>query len=352
MAGLILLLARCSEDFAEYLFARGIYRVYRRTIAAVTGLLPFSLGEVALYLLLPLAAFLLLRWVVHMGREERWYVLKRGLLRLFSVLGVLFFLFVLGCGGNYYRKTYAELAGLEIQPSTDEELFDLCLILTSRANAAREKLADYEDEAGVFALPYSFDILSSNAKAAIEDLSGEITVLSGNYAKPKPVLASRQMSRFGITGVFFPFTVEANVNVDVPDYTIGAAMCHELSHMAGFMREDEANYLAYLACTYSDDEVLRYSGVMSALSYAGNALYRAAPELYRLVCENYSDAVIRDLVANDVYWGQFADTTANELGEKVNDAYLKANHQSTGTQSYGAMVDLLLAEYRLKNRSN
>jgi len=37
-----------------------------------------------------------------------------------------------------------------------------------------------------------------------------------------------------------------------------------------------------------------------------------------------------------------------ETAEKVNDTYLKANNQTDGTQSYGRVVDLLLAEYRQK----
>ena len=56
------------------------------------------------------------------------------------------------------------------------------------------------------------------------------------------------MSRTEITGIFIPFTMEANVNVDIPDYSLGSTMCHELAHLHGFIREDEANYISYLAC--------------------------------------------------------------------------------------------------------
>ena len=59
-----------------------------------------------------------------------------------------------------------------------------------------------------------------------------------------------------------------------------------------------------------------------------------------------SDAVRRDRAADRAYWAQFEDTKTNEFGEKMNDTYLKANDQKEGTKSYGAMVDLLLAEYR------
>ena len=47
------------------------------------------------------------------------------------------------------------------------------------------------------------------------------------------------------------------------------------------MREDEANFIAYLACTGSDNVYLQYAGWVYALIYAANALYSAAgAEIY------------------------------------------------------------------------
>ena len=346
VAGLTLLLAKCSEKFAEFVFARGIYRVYRTPISFLTGLLPCSLGELILYALVPAVLSALIVWIVHMIKTRDHRVLLRGLLDILCVLGLVFFMFVFGCGANYYRYTYAQCTEMEVVPGTDEELYGLCLSLTDRANALRDTLSDCENEAGVFALPCTDRALAQRAKNAMTALGEQIPVLHGYYAPPKPVLWSEGMSRLEITGVFFPFTVEANVNVEASDFTIGAAMCHELGHMAGFMREDEANYLAYLACTRSGDPVLEYSGTMLALVYCANALNKSAPARYSLIRERYSDAVRRDLVADADYWKQYDDKPASEFGEKMNDTYLKANAQSEGTKSYGGMVDLLLAEYR------
>lgn len=350
VAGLTLLLAKTSERFAERFFARGIYRVFHTPIAALTGLLPFSLAELILYCLVPSVLAMLLVWAVHIlrGKGGRGRCVLQGAIRALGLLGLVFFLFVFGCGANYYRSTYAALAGLETAPGTDEELQGLCLELAEQAGALRERLADCEDAQGVFALPFGQRELGERARAAMIGMGREQAVFACYYSRPKPVVWSRGMSRLGITGVFFPFTQEANVNVDAPDYSIGAAMCHELSHMAGFMREDEANYLAWLACTRQDDPILAYSGTMLALAYAGNALARSDPARYRQVYDGLSDAVKRDQAADRAYWARFEDTKTSEFGEKMNDTYLKANDQKAGTKSYGAMVDLLLAEYRLK----
>lgn len=347
LSAALLLAARCVPGFAERIFARRIFRTYRY-ITFVTGWTSFCFAEWVLYGFAAAVFTLLTLWVIHIikGKGHRAAVLARGAADCLLLLGLVFFLFMLGSGGNYYRDTYAELSGLPVEPSSVEELSGLYETLTVQANTLREKLESCEDADGVFALPCDRDSLGMAASAAMEQLGSQEPYLRGSYPRPKAVLWSRQMSRFGITGVYFPFTVEANVNVDVAAYSLGAAMCHELSHVAGFMREDEANYLAYRACVRSGSDILAYSGTVLALIYTGNALYRADAECYSRIRSTFCAGLNRDLAADSAYWQQYEGTLASEVGEAVNDAYLKANHQSDGVRSYGAMVDLLLAEYR------
>lgn len=81
-------------------------------------------------------------------------------------------------------------------------------------------------------------------------------------------------------GYILQFTVEANFNGDMPDYNVPHTLCHELSHLKGFMREDEANFIGYLACISSENEVFRYSGYLTGWVYAGNALARVDMRRY------------------------------------------------------------------------
>ena len=122
-------------------------------------------------------------------------------------------------------------------------------------------------------------------------------------------------------------------------------MCHELSHICGYMREDEANFISYLACIGSGEQDFAYSGTMLALIHSTNQLYAVDPEGWSEVRELLSDGVRRDLAANSLYWAKY-DTPVGDSASRVNDAYLKANDQQDGLKSYGRMVDLLIAFYR------
>ena len=51
---------------------------------------------------------------------------------------------------------------------------------------------------------------------------------------------------------------------------------------------------------------------------------------------------------NNEYWDQYEGKVA-EVSNQVNDTYLKLNDQKDGVQSYGRVVDLMLAMF-LQNR--
>ncbi len=123
-------------------------------------------------------------------------------------------------------------------------------------------------------------------------------------------------------------------------------MCHELSHVRGFMREDEANFIAYLACRISDDIEFKYSGIMLALIHSANALYSTDSKLFNeLVKNHYSKEMLIDLKDNSLYWQKHSGFLS-KVSNTVNNSYLKINGQSDGVRSYGRMVDLLIADYK------
>lgn len=340
----ILLLCKQNAWIAEHIFARGIYRVLSIGYSSLTSLFPFSIAEWC-YILVPIFVIaVVIRFIIRLvhGEQERMEIVGTFLKNVACTCSVLFFAYTMLCGVNYYRYSFTYYSGLDVRDSSAEELKALVVELAEQASVLREEIPA-EDEDGVFQLTTSNKETAKKAREAMKLLGEEYPVLAGWNGLPKSVLLSKLMSYTEITGVFFPYTMEANVDVDISDYSIPSTMCHELSHLRGFMREDEANFLAYLACMSSEDVEVQYSGVMLALIHSGNALYRQNQDMFWEVRELYSDGVDKDLTANSVYWNRYKDTVISTISDKINDTYLKANNQSDGVQSYGRMVDLLLA---------
>lgn len=347
LALLLMAMAKRSVYFTEEIFAKRIFHAYSQAFSFVTGWIPFSLAEAGVVLgIVVIPLIVIWRIIVYIkGKGKRVYLMASDLISLLCIGAVVYFMLVMGCSVNYYRKPVAEYLGLTVRDSSVEELYALHAELAERTSAVRKQLT-LEDADGVYCLSVSTAELAKWCDDTYDTLAAAQEVFHGTYPKPKRILFSGLMSRTELTGVYVPFTMEANVNVAVPDYSIASTMCHELAHLRGFIREDEANYISYLACMASDNLELQYSGLMEALILSGNALYGKNPELYYEIRAGYDEGVNRDLAANSAYWAQFHDTKISKTTEKLNDTYLKANNQSDGVQSYGRMVDLLLAEYR------
>lgn len=330
----------------EVVYSRGIYPVLSSVSGFFSSLLPRSVSEAMIFLLLIVILFCLSRSIYRIirKRSDR----KRLTLRLVSsvlcAVSCIVFAFTAFCGLNYSRETFAQSSGFTVIPSSAEELQELCIMLVWEANGLRADLP--ENTQGVMISGFtSVDETAGFAQSAYANLGEQYPSLSGYIPRPKPVYFSNAMSYLNITGIYIPFFFEANVNVDVSAYSIPATMMHELSHFKGYMREEEANFIAYLACRGSGNAEFAYSGTMLALQNSLNALYTSDTGRYAEVAALISDAVQRDRAANSAYWRQFEGTAAT-VSTRVNDVYLKTNNQSEGVQSYGQMVDLLLAEYR------
>ncbi|MBS5545256.1 MAG: DUF3810 domain-containing protein [Lachnospiraceae bacterium] len=341
---LLQLAARKVPGFGQW-YAVTIYPLITGSLGRFMGIFPFSVTELGLYLLIVL-------FVVSLVRSWRRPLKILG--RLLFGASLLFFLFTVNCGINYYRQPFSSLSGLTIQPSSSQELYDLCSWLVEQIQDSVRQLEDQASEENGFSGQTSREPLPSYGKLleygrqgqlAMRRLGEEFPVLAGFYPAPKPLLLSRILSVQQLCGVYSPFTVEANYNREMPLYNIPHTICHELSHLKGFMREDEANFIGYAACIHSEDLYFRYSGYLMGWVYAGNALTQADPEGFAALRSALPQAALTDLSYNNAYWDAFQGKVA-EVSTRVNDTYLKLQDQQDGIQSYGRVVDLMLAYHR------
>jgi uncharacterized protein DUF3810 len=339
-----------APEVVERLYASVLYPRLARALAAATGVVPFSIGEG----LIALAALALLGWLYRVARHvgkatgQRWRLAGAAAARAAAGGGMVYLLFLLLWGLNYHRPPLAVITGLG-QATTAvalDELEGLCAELVGTANDTRKGVP--EDEHGVGLLREGVRGTLGRAVSAVRAAASAYPVVHGPYARPKGVLLSTGMSYLGVSGIYLPFTAEANVNVIVPASQLPFTACHELAHQGGIAPEDEANFLAYAACLRHPDPDFRYSGALNAALYAVNAL--AASQRPRAVAvAKWSPAVRRDLDALTA-WNLRYQGPAETAARAVNDAYLKTQGVAEGVRSYGRMVDLLILERRRAKR--
>lgn len=341
------LLAR-HQAFTENIFSEQIFRRLSAVISFLTSLVPFSLTEILAILGIPLLVALVIFWIIRMVRgPERKAILGRTLRLLSWIISCLYLAFMLLHGFNYARLPVAESFSLPVRQRSTDELAETAKWLAGLTSELRQTRR--EDETGVFTLEKSVRETLRAAADGYDAAAVENPVVRGNRIRPKGVLLSHYWSYTGITGMYFPFLVEANVNIDIMPSQIPDTALHEIAHTRGFAREDEANFLAFYTGIKHPQADFTYSVLLNTTVRCLNSLYGTDRDAYSQVAATLSDEVWRDLQANSEYWKQFAGPV-KETSTKINHAYLQANLQEDGVRSYGRMVDLVLAWYEQMNQ--
>lgn len=349
---------RTSTVFATS-YSNNIYPYWTKSLGALLGFLPFSVFEFLIISAIIFVLFFFIKLIVIFikNREKStrfyfWYHFKKYLLNLGIIVLSVLLMYTLTCGINYYRLPFSVCANINTKEYSIEDLEKLCRILAEDLNEYSQYIDTDED--GFFTTD-NIDI-EKEASIAMEALSVKYPCLTDFYPNAKPVFFSKFMSYTGISGIYSPFTIEANYNNHMPDIEKPMTICHELSHLSGYMLEDEANFIGYLGCLESESYEFKYSGTYIAFIYASNAYFDYGDiDVYNDIMNSLNPQVFKDMEHCSDYWYSDEVNIEVEIGgeeinmsdvsSQVNDNYLQMNGQSDGVRSYDHVTDLLLSYY-------
>ena len=258
------------------------------------------------------------------------------------------------CFVLYRTSNFAQMHDLPQNEHTNEQLEALGYGVIEGLNKAAEEVE--RDSKGCVVMNCDYD---ETAKKAMKNLGKEFRNLDGYYVTPKPIICSFFMSQMNLTGIYFPFSMEANYNNDAYKAKLPCTVCHELAHTRGYIQEDEASFIAVLACIRSDDANYRYAGYLTALTYVRNKIFDYADDDKKAEFDSaISDKVWADIDANREYWDSvkekkdtvFDSQTVSKISSDFVDNNLKLNGVEDGSKSYGRMVDLML-NYFIDNKA-
>ena len=353
---LINIIAGKIPSLVEKYYSNGINIYIVKIMSKIFSIFPCSIFEILIYIsLLSVLVFLIYSIYYIMKKPNNILsYLKNSFLNIISIVGIVYFLFVVLWGLNYNRMNLKDSLIVDYNKSHNEnikdvdydkeDLINLYKFLIEKCNDIRAEVL--EDEQKVMKCNTDYKEVLNRANNGYENVSILNLNKRGSYAPAKPILNSNLLCYTGITGIYSPFTGEANVNTGVPDIYIPFTTLHEMAHQRGYGSEDECNFLAYIACINNEDYDFQYSGYILALKYTASALAKVDYDALVSLNGELSSSVINDLNYRREFWKQY-EGKVNEVSDHMNSNYLKANGVEEGTLSYGKVVNLLLVYYRL-----
>lgn len=334
---LIKVLALFPEVVERY-YSNGLYVYISKFSRLVLGWIPFSVGDLCYTILI----FFILRWVYknRIGFFKNW---KDNGLTILSFVSILYFLFHILWGINYYRIPLHEKIGIE-KEYTKLQLENLTLKLIAQTNHLQLQIEKEHFKRVVY--HYSEHKMYEMAPNGYGLMQNQLSSIKYHNESIKSSLYSLPLSYMGFGGYLNPFTNEAQVNYLKPKYTSPLTICHEMAHQTGIGSESDCNFIGFMAASSNKDVYFQYSAYAFALNYCLYNLEMMEEGSGMKYKKMINKGVLENFNENKTFWKQY-QTWLNDFFEYFYDKFLKFNQQKDGMESYSKFVGLLV-NYDLK----
>jgi len=313
-----------------------------RVMQWLTSFVPFSVAELVIVFAFLVPVCLLVRAIVRMCRRRMsvGYGIYRILVGGFAMGLTVLAAISLFWGANYYADGFSERTGIFPEEASVDDLERVTRIFAAGLSETAHLVE--RDEDGVFAV--SIEEIFAESVYAFYGIEEVFPFLTHRDVRPKPLVSSPIWAMTAYTGFYFPFTGEANINTLAPRSQVPATVLHEFAHQRGIASEDEANFIAILAGIKSDDPIFAYSSWLMGYLYLSNALHGVAPDRHQAIQEGLPGYVFADFANIRAYRERRHETVARVM-DQLNDTMLRGYGEESGIQSYGEVVDLLIAYF-------
>lgn len=328
-------------DWVEKNYSLGVYPWISTVQRYLFGWIPFSIGDLFYAFLVLVILFQTWKFMRLLFRKK----LTRRFFVVFLQQGIFFVLFVyvffnLLWGLNYNRKGVADQLGLQMKTYTRDDLDTLTASLQAKLNVYATYVTQSQRD--------TFNrksVLFKTATAAYQQASATYPFLAYSPKSVKPSIFSYLGNYLGFQGYYNPFSGEGQVNTTIPRFLEPFVTTHEIAHQVGYARENEANFVAFLACRNFESPAFRYSMYLDMYLYAAGELYR----LDSVQARKYQSTLHPQVKKDQQEYRDFLLRHRNPVEEIVTWGYghfLRANNQPAGKRSYNEVVAWLIAYYK------
>jgi hypothetical protein len=205
----------------------------------------------------------------------------------------------------------------------------------------------------------NFEQVIVNVLQAYREKAKEYPRFKLQHQSVKKAIFPKLGDYIGFLAFYQPITGEAILRSDLPILTQPYTIAHEIAHQLGYASETEANFIAFILASESDDPYFKYSMLLQMFSYAqdaqllllaGNKGFDALKAQIEKNKAQLSPAVLKDRAKIKAFFAARADKQI-QASSKLYDQFLKWNQQAAGMASYADVLKWVRA-YRLKTDSS
>ncbi|MCA1563899.1 MAG: DUF3810 family protein [Acidobacteria bacterium] len=316
--------------WVEQHYSLGAYLSLQRWLTPLSNAAGFALFDGFVVLVLSLLVAFAVRRIRRRDRTGRWRMAASMAADLFVGAALLYLVFLASWGLNYRRAPIERRLDFEQARVTDEALAALARVAVSELNRLHHP---------AHASPWPE--LTHVSRSIAEPFAGAQRNLGLTRVavpgRPKRSLLEWYFRQTAIDGMVDPFFLEILVNADVLPFERPFVVAHEWAHLAGFARESEASFVAWMVCQNGDEQT-RYSGWLALYPHIVQGLSLADAGTMARRLEPRPRIDLRAIAAR----AGAAPPAARAAARQAYDRFLRANRVAEGVASYDAVVRLIL----------
>ena len=293
----------------------------------------FSIGDILYIFTLTIIVF-----KVFKNRKMK---IKKVIIDGLGILSVLYFIFHLFWGLNYYRTPLTQKLNLKTNYSTED------LIKTTKEIILLTNKVHFDitnDTEKVVSLKLNFEDLKKEINIGYKNISKKYPFLKYYPSNQKKSLFSTPLSYMGFSVYFNPFTNETQLNWHTPKNSQPITQAHEQAHQLGFAAENEANFIAFLATNENNNIFIKYSALTFALKHCLNDLFIKDLDSFNYLKSSVNYGVLKDFENRQKKWNYFKNPL-EPLFKKIYSKFLNFNNQKLGIKSYSYVVAHIVNYY-------
>ncbi len=328
---LFITIVQTNSYWIEHYYSRGFYTKFSYLSIVLFSWLPFSVGDLLYGIIVFFFLLLVFRGLQALFRKE-WQALVRKVIQTIALFSIIYTFFYINWGLNYYRIPLADQIGLDTKNIHIDEHTQTLEKYILIANKLRDSLDwDKKNRRGV----------SKDLKEWMSKDTLFYQILSRSQIHGKSPISSGVVSYFAVSGYFNPFTLEVQVNQNIPLASYPFVNVHELAHQMGIGFEDECNFIAFRKLMNHKNSWYKYSAYYEAIQYLLYPLH-SDKELFDKYKAMLSPEIRRDLVYERAFWKQYSGWI-DRLSNIFYNQYLLHNNQPEGMERYSMMAKLVVA---------
>lgn len=321
-----------NPEWVEHFYAQGIYRF-----------LSFLIHSVSFVFIIPglfLIPLLYFTFLIYVFRNKKntlykfsWFI---------NSVGILYFLFYLVWGFNYYRLPIDDKWTVKVKPFSTMQLEKEYEETTFNLLRIRHLLADTASK-----IPIRKNATQKNEDMKILQSNLRLWLRKNGFPQQssisiRPIFPKGFFLHFSTAGMFFPFSHEGNVDAGLHPLEFTSVMAHEMAHGYGFADEGTCNFLAFICHQNDKNAWIAYSATLGYWRYLAANVRKVSPDFFNRKIREIPTGLKLDLQEMQDYSNKYEDWIP-KWQYKIYDAYLKGQGIKEGMLNYNKVIGLVLA---------